>query len=154
MFVSPLSCWDIYSTFLENINQASEDILKLTELAKSNKWKHTFDFKKELVDNDHVIVVTKSDLTIVHSTYNMLEMNGYGNEEVLGKRPSIFQGKDTCQKTSARIRKAIHNEQPFEEVLTNYKKDGTTYKCWIKGFPIHNTKGKLVNFVALERYVA
>ncbi len=154
MFVSPLSCWDIYSTFLESVNQASEDIFKLTELAKSNRWKNSFDFKKELVTNDHVIVVTKADLTIVHSTHNMREMNGYKNEEVLGKRPNIFQGKDTCKETSARIRKAIQNEQEFEEVLINYKKDGSTYKCWIKGFPIHNTKGDLVNFVALERYVA
>ncbi|NER17202.1 PAS domain-containing protein [Spongiivirga citrea] len=154
MFVSPLSCWDIYSTFLESVNQAAEDVLKLTELAKSNRWKQSIDFKKELVSNDHVIVVTNADLKIVHSTYNMLEMNGYTNEEVLGKRPSIFQGKDTCQITSARIRTAIRNEQAFEEVLTNYKKDGSAYKCWIKGVPVHDYKGKLVNFIAFERYVA
>lgn len=154
MFVSPLSCWDIYSNFLESVNQAADDIKILTELSISNKWKHTIDLKKELVINDHVIVVTKTDLTIVHSTYNMREMNGYNKEEVLGKRPNIFQGKDTCQETSDRIRKAIKNEQPFEEVLVNYKKDGSAYKCWIKGFPIYNIKGKLVNFVAFERYVA
>ncbi|MFP2995441.1 PAS domain-containing protein [Spongiivirga sp. MCCC 1A20706] len=154
MFISPLSCWDIYSPFLEHLNLASEDIKTLNDLANINKWNHDIDFRKELISNKHVIVVTNADLNIVHSTYNMLDMNGYTNEEVLGKRPSIFQGKDTCQKTASRIRNAIKNEQAFEEVLTNYKKDGSTYQCWIKGFPIHDTKGKLVNFIALERYAA
>jgi len=81
-------------------------------------------------------------------------MNGHTLNEIKGKNPKNFQGEETSKKITATIAKAIKNEEPFEATVVNYRKDGSTYNCWIKGEPIFNKKGKVVNFIAYEREVA
>ncbi|MEX0361098.1 MAG: PAS domain-containing protein, partial [Allomuricauda sp.] len=70
---------------------------------------------------------------------------------VLGKKPKMFQGKATCRETTKQVSRAIKEKVPFEVVLTNYRKDGTTYECHIKSSPVFDTVGKLVNFIAFEK---
>ncbi|MEN1785297.1 MAG: histidine kinase, partial [Bacteroidota bacterium] len=69
-------------------------------------------------------------------------------------KPKIFQGEETCENTAAEIKQAVIDRKPFDTVILNYRKDGSTYKCWIKGAPIRNVKGDVVNFIAFEREVA
>jgi hypothetical protein len=78
-------------------------------------------------------------------------MNGYVEAEVLGKSPKMFQGEATNQITSNEIRKAIVEQQPFEKIVMNYKKNGEVYACLIKGFPVFNTKGDLSHYIAFEK---
>ena len=150
----PLNSWDFYALFFEKTCQMSTDIFLLKNLAKSNMWSYTENFDEELLQKEHVIVVTDPQLKIVHATQNILNMNGYKPEEILGKKPKMFQGVATCKDTSRKIGIAIKNREPFEAVLLNYRKDGSTYKCWIKGEPILNTSGEVVNFIAYEKEVA
>jgi hypothetical protein len=42
-------------------------------------------------------------------------------------------------------------QQPFEQTVVNYNKNGEIYICLIKGFPVFNIKGKLSHFIAFER---
>lgn len=149
----PLSSWDFYASFFDKVCQTSKDMFVLQNLAKNNKWANR-NFEEELLRKEHVIVVTDVELRIVHATQNMMHMNGYKPQEVVGKKPKIFQGANTCMKTSRNIRIAVQNKQPFEAVILNYRKDGSTYKCWIKGEPIVNKSGEVVNFIAYEKEVA
>ncbi|MEM8998719.1 MAG: PAS domain-containing protein [Bacteroidota bacterium] len=150
----PLISWDVFSHSFYKTYHGLNDISRLIDLSKENNWKHPSAFKDEILDKNHVIVVTDLHLNIVHATHNIYDMNGYRPEEILGKQPKIFQGKDTCQRTIKSIANAIKNEVPFETIILNYRKDGTPYKCWIKGTPIRDEQNKLVNFIAYEREVA
>ena len=150
----PLISWDQYGTYFNAVCEHFEDIVSLRRLAADNKWAYHTEFEAALFDKKSVIVVTDAKLTIVHATNNMASMNGYRPKEVLGQKPKVFQGPETCMETAKRIRKAIANKLPFEETVLNYRKNGSTYNCWIKGVPIFNMAGKLVNFVAYEREVA
>ncbi len=150
----PLNSWDFYATFFDKVCHASNDVFMLQNLAKSNKWSYNENFEEELFQKEHVILITDAKLTIVHATQNMLHMNGYTPEEVLGKKPKMFQGIHTSKETLKNIGEAVKNKKTFEAVVLNYRKDGSTYKCWIKGEPILNTSGELVNFIAYEREVA
>lgn len=150
----PITSWDFYATFFNNTCQNSNDLFILQKLYRNNKWSYNENFDEELSQKKHVIVVTDSQLKIVHATHNILQMNGYTTEEVLGKRPKMFQGVDTCKETSNNIREAVKNKLPFEAILLNYRKDGSSYKCWIKGEPILNKSGEIVNFIAYEKEVA
>ena len=123
-------------------------------LGHMNKWNDFSLFEKEILQKNHIVVVTDAQLKIVHASESIFEMNGYRPKEIIGKNPKMFQGKNTCKKTSQKIREAIENQEIFDEVVLNYRKDGSTYNCWIKGFPIKNRKGKVVNFIAFEREVA
>lgn len=150
----PLISWDQYGTYFNTVCEHYEDIVSLRRLAKNNNWAYHTEFEDALFDKKSVIVVTDVKLTIVHATNNMALMNGYKSKEVLGLKPKVFQGPETCVETTNRIRTAIVNKLPFEEIVLNYRKDGSAYYCWIKGEPIFDTAGKLVNFVAYEREVA
>jgi len=52
-----------------------------------------------------------------------------------------------------KIRRSIDDKQQFQSIITNYRKDGSIYKCSIEGYPIFNGQGNLVNYVALEKAV-
>ncbi len=150
----PLTSWDIYATFFQNICDGYSDIVQLTQLAKVNKWCYQDSFNEALLHKQHVIVVTDPELKIVHATKNIVAMNGYLPEEILGAKPNMFQGAETCRETTQMIKLAVQKKESFEANILNYRKDGSTYKCWIKGEPIFNTSGEVVNFIAYEKEVA
>ncbi len=151
----PLSSWDFYGKNFDEICNDHQDITSLSKLANKNAW--TFNnqvFKEELQDKGHVIVVTDVSLNIVYATKNIWKMNGYRPEQIIGKKPKMFQGEKTCEKSVRLISNAIREQKSFETIVTNYKKDGSTYKCWIHGQPVLDNTGKVVNFIAFEREVA
>ena len=150
----PINSWDLYATFFNKVCQTSKDLFHLQNLAKLNKWSYAHDFDESLFKKEHIVVVTDAQLTIVHATQNIKDMNGYSAEEVLGKKPKMFQGVNTCEETTKNIRTAVENKKPFEAIILNYRKDGSAYKCWIKGEPIFNKSGEVVNFIAYEKEVA
>ena len=150
----PLNSWDLYAPFLDKTCKNHKDVTTLKGLLKTKKWAYTANFNAELFEKEHVIVLTDTELNIVHATHNVVHMNGYEAEEIIGKKPKMFQGALTCKKTAASIRQSVAKRQAFEAVILNYRKDGSTYNCWIKGEPVYDTTGKIVNFIAFEKEVA
>lgn len=145
----PLICWDFYGNYLQRLNKSMTDLRNLDSLALNNNWVLDLDLEKEL--HDHVILVTDLQASIVFASQNIVMMNGYKSEEIIGKNPKIFQGESTSKVVSDEIREAILLEKPFEKTVVNYRKDGEVYNCHIKGFPIFNIKGRLSHFIALEK---
>jgi PAS domain S-box-containing protein len=146
----PLISWDIFSQSFLNNQLTFLDNSELNKLETINNWDTTWN----LLQNETVIVVTDSKLKIVFASGNINKMNGYNPKEVVGQTPKMFQGKDTDDIVSNEIRLAIANQKPFDKVVLNYRKDGSVYKCHIKGHPIFNRKGKLINFIAFEKIAA
>jgi len=149
----PLVSWDIYAQFLLQTNLLVNDVNSLNQIASKNHWKSTWDFKESLQD-ETVIVVTDAKLKIVFASKNIKKMNGYEVKEVIGNSPKMFQGQQTDLKVSNEIRQAIINKIPFEKNVINYCKDGSLYKCHIKGYPVFNSKGEVTNFIAFEKIAA
>ncbi len=150
----PLNSLEFYASYFTKVCKNLNDVKGLNELANQENWEAQIPFQNELLDNEHVIVVTDSNLQIVYATQNMRFMNGYAPVEVVGKNPKMFQGEATCKKTTQQVSEAIKTLSPFEVVLTNYKKDGSQYNCWIKATPVFDKRGKVVNFIAFEKAVA
>ncbi|MFT6796724.1 MAG: PAS domain S-box-containing protein [Maribacter sp.] len=151
----PVSSWDFYAPNFDTFCDTANDITSLSKIAKENSW--VFDsnlFEEELQEKEHVIVVTDAKLNIVYATNNIWKMNGYRPEQLIGNKPNMFQGKETCKKSLEIISTAIKAERSFETTVTNYRQDGTTYNCWIHGQPIFDKTGKVINFIAFEREVA
>lgn len=146
----PLHSWDIFSSHFDALKAAVSDSKKLESFAKDHEWSAAWNFTEEL-QKENVIVVTDAQLNIVFASQNIIKMTGYSSEEILGKNPKIFQGKETSTATSALIRGAINLKKPFDSTIVNYKKNGEAYLCQIKAFPVFNGKNELVNFVAFEK---
>lgn len=148
--VMPLMSWDIYSNYYQDLKAKNADFSQLTDLKTLYNWDLKLDFLEELQNND-AILITNKDLKIEFASQGVLAMTGYLPVEVIGKSPKIFQGENTSKEKRNMIREAITAQQPFEAVLLNYRKNGETYDCHIRSFPIFNTKGKLSHFIALEK---
>ncbi len=150
----PLEAWDLFAERYGRFCRGLEEIQALRDLAKRQDWNDTTFFEKEILQKEHIVVVTDPQLHIVHASKNIFHMNGYQPSEIIGRTPKIFQGKATSKTTLSGISEAIKAKRPFEATVVNYRKDGSPYKCWIKGSPVRNAVGEVVNFVAFEREVA
>jgi PAS domain S-box-containing protein len=153
--ILPILSWDFYSQNFENIKKYEEDMVSLMRLVSSNSWNiNTMILDEKLKVEKNVIVVTDTNLNIVFATKNIWEMNHYHPKEILGKKPKMFQGSLTSKSTLKIVSEAIKTRKPFEVTIVNYRKDGSTYNCWIQGQPVFNEKGEVVNFIAFEKEVA
>jgi len=148
--IVPILSWDFHREYLDEVNKIFVDCNKLNLIASNSKWSdNDWDFKNKL--KEEVVIVTDAKLSIVFASHNITKMNGYKEVEVIGKSPKMFQGSASSVTTSSEIRKAIELRQPFEKTVLNYNKNGETYLCLIKGFPVFNSKGKLSHFIAFEK---
>tara|TARA_R110001592_G_scaffold356709_1_gene659036 strand:- start:408 stop:932 length:525 start_codon:yes stop_codon:yes gene_type:complete len=153
--VLPVLSWDFFAKNLESIKSSDEDMIALMRLRSLNSWNIDAEVLDErLKVNKNVVVVTDTNLNIVFATKNIWEMNQYHPNEILGKKPNIFQGIKTSKSTLKIVSEAVKTNKPFEVTIVNYRKDGSTYNCWIQGQPVFNQKGKVVNFIAFEKEVA
>ncbi|MCE2613471.1 PAS domain-containing protein [Flavobacteriaceae bacterium D16] len=150
----PLLSWDIFGQHYQKISAFFNDLADFSVIAKHSNWKTHSEIKKALLEKDQIVIVTDPELNIVKASHNIFHMNGYSQEEIIGQKPKIFQGPDTCKQTTQYISKAIQQQKSFETTVLNYRKDGSAYKCWIKGEPVFNKKGKVVHFIAYEKEVA
>ena len=148
---SPLLCWDLFLESYYQKLELAEDKRMLDQLGLKQNWKFDFDIEKQLFRLGKTIVVTRPTLEIVYASSNMYFMNGYHPKEVLGKKPSIFQGDETSEESKKIIRMAVEQRQPFEVMVVNYRKNGETYDCHIQGYPVFNRSRELANFIAFER---
>ena len=154
-FVLPVLTWDFYAQNLQSIYKSDQDMITLMRLRSLNYWNIDAEVLDErLKVNKNVVVVTDTNLNIVFATKNIWEMNQYHPNEILGKKPNIFQGIKTSKSTLKIVSEAVKTNKPFEVTIVNYRKDGSTYNCWIQGQPVFDRKGKVVNFIAFEKEVA
>lgn len=146
----PLYSFNFHHEYVKELKNTFVDSNKLKVIATQNKWiEYEWDLQTKL--KDEVVIITDVNLRIVFASHNLVKMNGYAEDEVLGKSPKMFQGEATNQITSNEIRMAILDQQPFEKIVMNYKKNGEVYACLIKGFPVFNVKGKLSHYIAFEK---
>lgn len=146
----PLFSFDFHHEYVKDLKNTFVDTNKLKGIAAHNKWiVGDWDWQEKL--KDEVVIVTDAKLRIVFASHNIVKMNGYVEDEILGKSPKMFQGEATNHITSNEIRIAILEQKPFEKVVMNYKKNGEVYACLIKGYPVFNIKGELSHYIAFEK---
>lgn len=150
---TPLLSWDIYSNFYSRINAQLEqknEINAFGKFALKLKLKNDIDaiFKDRMFE---ALVVTNVEKKIVWVNNGFTKMTGYTKIFALGKTPAFLQGEATEKETKKRIRAQILERKSFVEVITNYRKDKTTYLCELTIFPLYGQHSNY--FLALERQV-
>ncbi|MBU2997792.1 PAS domain-containing protein [Cellulophaga baltica] len=149
----PLLSWDIfrqYDSLTQEKFQLKNDIEEVKILAKKSNWKNEF----ETIFNDNnfeAIVITDLNKNIVWINDGFAAMTGYSKEETINKTPNFLQGKNTSDKSRKNFRRQLNKLEPFTEVITNYRKDNSAYKCEVKIFPLYNKE--VTHFLAIEREV-
>ena len=103
------------------------------------------------------IVITDprlEDNPIVYVNPSFLLLSGYSREEVLGKNCRFLQGDDRNQSAVDALRSAMKEEKPITVVLRNYTKKGVLFWNELTITPVHDSKGKLVNFIGIQNDIS
>jgi PAS domain S-box-containing protein len=147
-----------FDLHLQNLNAVLQktalesDLLSLKSYAENKKWKH--DVEPILLKHSfEALILTDINRKILWVNDGFSKMTGYSKNYAIDKSPSFLQGKNTSEKTKARIKKRLKADKPFKEIIINHRKDNTTYKCELHIFPLKE-KNKTTHFLALERQIA
>ncbi|MCM5663790.1 PAS domain-containing protein [Galbibacter mesophilus] len=149
----PLVSWDFFSLFhwerLQGLKKSAE-IEQIQAFAEKFGWRN--DIPSIFNSNDYeALVVTNSEQDIVWVNDGFVSMTGYSKKFAINKNPKFLQGEGTTESSRQNFKKQLLEDTPFKEVIVNYKKDNTPYKCEIKIFPLYSEQ--TTHYLALEREV-
>ena len=114
------------------------------------EWRNEIDDIFENQDFE-ALIITDINQKILWVNNGFTEMTGYSKKFAINKTPNFLQGENTQRTTKKRIRTKLGLLEPFTEVITNYRKDNTPYKCEVKIIPLY--KEKVTHFLAIEKKV-
>ena len=80
-------------------------------------------------------------------------ITGYSQEEVQGQNLRLLQGEGTNPKTVGDIRNALEGKRSFRGQILNYRKNGTPFWNLLTISPVRDERGRLVEFVGVQRDV-
>ena len=97
------------------------------------------------------VILTDKHRKILWVNHDFTVITGYTLSEVIGKKPGeLLQGPGSEIEAIRRIRKALDNEIPIKDSITNFRKDGEAYECKLVIHPIFDKEKGLTNFIAFE----
>lgn len=124
-------------------------LLKNNVLFSSENFSNTELLISALNEQHRAVVITDPNRFITYTNNAFTTMTGYYQREVLGKKPSLLQGKLTENQSITFIREQLNLAIPFVSNIINYRKNGEAYICKVDVKPIFQN-GVLTHFVAFE----
>lgn len=80
---------------------------------------------------------------------------GYQFQEIAGRKPGSFlQGPETENEAVEKLRNAVANKTAVVVCLTNYHKNGSTYRVEISITPRCDQRGEFIGYSAVERKIS
>ena len=80
-------------------------------------------------------------------------MTGYSSGEVIGRNCRFLQETDRNQPALLEVRAALREGRDCEVLLRNYRKDGALFWNELRLSPVHDDRGRIVNFVGVQNDV-
>lgn len=105
-------------------------------------------------ENVHAVIIADKLGKITWVNKSFTKLTGYTLDEVIGHKPgSLLQGEETDQETVQYLSKQIAKGDPFNADIINYTKSGEKYWLRVRGQAIHNEKGEITGYFALEENI-
>ena len=99
------------------------------------------------------IVITDPEGRIEYVNPAFEQTTGYTREEALGKRPSLLKSGRQDDRYYAAMWQTIARGETWNGHFVNQRKDGSVYEEEATISPIRDSRGTIVNFVAVKRNV-
>lgn len=106
-----------------------------------------------IADSQVAAVVTDPrlpDNPIVACNHAFIDLTGYARDEVLGRNCRFLRGARTEPAASAKLRAAVREGRPALVELTNYRRDGTTFRNAVMIAPLFDEAGDLRYFLGSQ----
>ncbi|GHB57068.1 hypothetical protein GCM10008107_02460 [Psychrosphaera saromensis] len=124
-------------------------IVDITQRKESQKEMAKLSQIAAQTDNAVVLTDIAGKTEWVNDAFTII--TGYSLSDVIGQSPGhILQGELSDKATIERMRLALELQQPFEETLINYHKNGRPYWISISCKPIIDDRNEVTGFMALE----
>ena len=127
------------------------DITELLE--KQEKLKEVSEileqYKKAV---DELLIVSKTDTKgiITYVNKNFCDISGYSKDELIGKPHNIVRHPDMPKELFKDMWESIKSGKIWRGVIKNRKKDGGEYWVDTGIMPIKNSKGEIIEYIALR----
>lgn len=97
-----------------------------------------------------IVIITDKNGYIEWVNTAFENVTGYALNEVINKKPSLLQGKNTNPNTVKNISQKLKQQIAFTVEIINYTKANKEYWIEMNITPIFNEQKELVNFIAIE----
>ncbi|MDD3466867.1 MAG: PAS domain S-box protein, partial [Campylobacterales bacterium] len=101
---------------------------------------------------DESVIVSKSDANgiITYANAEFCKISGYELNELVGKSHNIIRHPDVDKKVFRDMWKSLKSGKKWRGIVKNRAKDGSTY--WVKAVinPLFNSKGEIVEYIAVR----
>ncbi|OLO09922.1 hypothetical protein BTW10_17490 [Chromohalobacter japonicus] len=105
-------------------------------------------------DDGIVVAEQEGDETIlIYVNQGFERLTGYSADEILYRDCRFLQNDDRDQPQLDNIRQAIREGQPCQEVLRNYRKDGSMFWNELSITPVYDDEDQLTYFVGVQKDV-
>ncbi|WP_277809972.1 PAS domain-containing protein [Chromohalobacter canadensis] len=105
-------------------------------------------------DDGIVVAEQEGDETIlIYVNQGFERLTGYSADEILYRDCRFLQNDDRDQPQLDNIRQAIREGQPCQEVLRNYRKDGSMFWNELSITPVYDDEDQLTYFVGVQKNI-
>lgn len=139
-------------TEIENIRRHLKDQLGIANLNfkearyLSRQYEHA-------IDESTILSRTDLEGNIIYVNRQFCETTGYSKEELLGQAHSIVRHPDTSQDSFKEMWNTIQAGEIWKGTMKNRAKDGSTQYMDSVIFPIKNSGGKIIEYMAIRHDV-
>lgn len=125
-------------------------------VAKNDSIERMRLLESAVVNSNDAVVIAAPDPSdgmpkIVYVNDAFTRMTGYAREEVLGRYPDFLEGPETDRAKTLGILEAVRKEQPVNQEIVNYRKDGSRFWVELNIFPVRDHKGEITHWVSIQR---
>ncbi len=101
---------------------------------------------------DELLIVSKTDTNgiITYVNKNFCDISGYSKDELIGKPYDIVRHPDMPKEVFKDMWESIKSGKIWRGIIKNRKKDGGEYWVDTGIMPIKNSKGEIIEYIALE----
>jgi len=131
----------------EKNQQLEEEIKTRQEIEKDLRL-----LERAISASSNGIVVTDAQLPdnpIIYVNSGYEKITDYSRKEVIGKNGRFLKGEETDKLELNKLREAIANQEEYQGLLLNYRKDGTTFWNELRVSPVCDSLGNVTNFIGI-----
>lgn len=127
-------------------------ILNLSDITDEYQARRELNLREQALEassNGKIIINSnEADMPVIYGNMAFFDMSGYTEADVLHKRCTFLVGADTDPQAIENIYAAIMNKGEFRGEMLCYRKNGTTFWCYITIAPVLDEKNELMYYIA------
>jgi len=92
----------------------------------------------------------RPDNPIVDANDAFVQLTGYSRQDIIGQNCRFLAGPGTERPVQASVRQAIARGEPIVAELTNYRKDGRSFRNALMIAPVCDSEGQVALFIGSQ----